>query len=1250
MKSIKRITALILAAAMALSVMTAAVSANYLIPEPMPTPAANHDDEVSTMSLLPLEPLGSDVVRIDRFDGLPEVLKDQPRYSFCLYEAIGEYLYEKGLTDSPEAPYDGVIMCTTGFDDYQEIAWDGVITCPVGNSCTLKVLLNEGDQLNPDGKKFTVTVYVNDSESISASIVHTADDIKSCDSIYDVSLREIFAQTLVDKQLMDSVDGTYDGTITVLNGSTPEEKTLDDVFEYSVYSSNNITARFTNDKTSVLINAYVYLSLDLVTSHFDSDMFTVIQPDESVLPSVGFSSGVSDTSRSIYANRFSNALATTVSIAAQSVTANGEALTLKATADGIDISKLKIYSGIYTDESEITADAEEITSKLFGDGYDIEQQEVEYEMPGGYTYKYTAYTAEVTYAFERTDGTYLVIPGFITLQMSGNSASVSWNNRLVEAAYSGTLLYANPDYEVTRPEDYYYAYVYSVENLEDITGCKILGSYIDYTEDGNGFYSHDISKIKAAYVGRYTKEELETAELTDIKEQLYGDGYEAVFSSENSKVFYDRLGNEYDICVFNFTIVDKYDNVFNTSIASGIRAKEPDEPDDDEPDDPVPSSATYLYVTDVKNADGKYYDMSSVSYADDSYSGDYRTYFILNADGSPVTDETVIPVFTVDEKAKNVFMLNEEGQSVTAKSGETAVKFESGKVIQYEVEAEDLSTESTWVTFVTQQKGPALFVNGANNIDKNEGMPVREVFISSAGGNDHHDIFIANVGDEYLTNIKVTLDATGVVLDDYWTVIDGSTKTLAPFDTVNSSKMSNKAKIRLIPESDEFQPVSGTLTISADGCEDVVIKLIGFVGTPAIQNDSLYTGVKYVPYSSMIMTNSRTKSDMKFSIVSGTLPKGITLRENGELYGMPTESGTFAIVIKAEYVGNPNLCAYASYDLEILDNTDENVEASNYDEEGYEVTSYISKTAYVYYTGIRNGKPVISRVILPNNLFRSVGSYETEFLEFYLNGIKLVQGVDYFAEEGSTIITVFDETFSHVNYTGNSATYTLSAEFRNTNDELKHSSQNINVVYRRDNTGTGYNGYVPPLGSAPMTSGSASGASVSAATSSNAVTCIMNIVDASGSPVSNLALELHSDPQSGVTDGSGALVFNNVGFGRHTLYAKDASGNNTAVREFSLVSGEAASVDGEIVTAEFGKKLLLTVMYDGSSLSILSAQTYVDVDTPAESGETEEDEAEEPAPEAEEAAPVESNPVTAVGIALLPLAVAAATALIFKKR
>ena len=352
MKSIKRITALILAAAMALSVMTAAVSANYLIPEPMPTPAANHDDEVSTMSLLPLEPLGSDVVRIDRFDGLPEVLKDQPRYSFCLYEAIGEYLYEKGLTDSPEAPYDGVIMCTTGFDDYQEIAWDGVITCPVGNSCTLKVLLNEGDQLNPDGKKFTVTVYVNDSESISASIVHTADDIKSCDSIYDVSLREIFAQTLVDKQLMDSVDGTYDGTITVLNGSTPEEKTLDDVFEYSVYSSNNITARFTNDKTSVLINAYVYLSLDLVTSHFDSDMFTVIQPDESVLPSVGFSSGVSDTSRSIYANRFSNALATTVSIAAQSVTANGEALTLKATADGIDISKLKIYSGIYTDESE----------------------------------------------------------------------------------------------------------------------------------------------------------------------------------------------------------------------------------------------------------------------------------------------------------------------------------------------------------------------------------------------------------------------------------------------------------------------------------------------------------------------------------------------------------------------------------------------------------------------------------------------------------------------------------------------------------------------------------------------------------------------------------------------------------------------------------------------------------------------------------------------------------------------------------
>ena len=113
-----------------------------------------------------------------------------------------------------------------------------------------------------------------------------------------------------------------------------------------------------------------------------------------------------------------------------------------------------------------------------------------------------------------------------------------------------------------------------------------------------------------------------------------------------------------------------------------------------------------------------------------------------------------------------------------------------------------------WVTFVTQQTGGAkLFVNGTNDEthkDEATGNPIREVMLTEAYGN-HHDIFFANIGDQEMTGLTVTLtDAQNIALDDYWVI--GDTKTLAPFTTTNKTttygELANVAKIRLVPQKD----------------------------------------------------------------------------------------------------------------------------------------------------------------------------------------------------------------------------------------------------------------------------------------------------------------------------------------------------------------------------------------------------------------------------------------------------------------
>ena len=81
---------------------------------------------------------------------------------------------------------------------------------------------------------------------------------------------------------------------------------------------------------------------------------------------------------------------------------------------------------------------------------------------------------------------------------------------------------------------------------------------------------------------------------------------------------------------------------------------------------------------------------------------------------------------------------------------------------------------------------------------------------------------------------------------------------------------------------------------------------------------------------------------------------------------------------------------------------------------------------------------------ISDQLFVSTGQYG-EFIDFWLNGEKLVEGEDYTKESGSTRITIRRQTFEKKAKRG---TNTLAAEFRVQGDrskELKRTAQNFRL-------------------------------------------------------------------------------------------------------------------------------------------------------------------------------------------------------------
>lgn len=528
---------------------------------------------------------------------------------------------------------------------------------------------------------------------------------------------------------------------------------------------------------------------------------------------------------------------------------------------------------------------------------------------------------------------------------------------------------------------------------------RIRTLYKEYPANGTYYQRFGFAKggdenndlVELAVVGYYaTKAEAVAAKAADIKADLFSDkGYAGDYSGDGIIFSVFAEGEAYHMAV-------RTENGQNTKDSR--------------------NSYTHLNISGAKEFD--YSTIYEVPSEHDSYfKNGYLTVLLMDekTDLSALT-----PMFYADDKA-------------TVYAGSPAVAQESGKSVQdfsegpvhYTVSAEDGENSGEyWVTFAQKTEGAKLFVNAVNGPDGAK----RELFLNSYAGKTH-DIFIANLGNEALTGLKVTLNATNVKLDDYWTTGGNGNDTLAAFNTVETpgykeyGELPNVAKIRIHPDGNGA--INGTLTISADGQEPVVITLSGVAGDPTITTTEIPTGVKYVPYGTMIQTtNMYDWNKLTFSKISGELPSGVTIKPNGEIYGVPQETGSFEFTVRMSNSYSRFRSVTATYTLVVEENTDENVDAST--DAGYEIMTRV---------------PVLTSY--SDQVFEIKGGLP-EFMDFWLDGKKMERDVDYSAEEGSTKITIFNQTFQQAG----SGSHTIAAEFRvdgDVNKDMKKAAQNYTV-------------------------------------------------------------------------------------------------------------------------------------------------------------------------------------------------------------
>lgn len=463
-------------------------------------------------------------------------------------------------------------------------------------------------------------------------------------------------------------------------------------------------------------------------------------------------------------------------------------------------------------------------------------------------------------------------------------------------------------------------------------------------------------------------------------------------------------------------------------------------------------NGTSVWFTGLNDSAGNLMDSYITSPEDDSYSE--NNYITILVDEN--TDLTKLaPIFNTSSGV----VLYTAGNSAPEVSGISVHDFSKGPV-QYTASSEDKENQRNyWLQIVKRVNGTGkLYINSLADRDAetNEKSGViyskREMMLD--GFHDYkHDILLINSGTNVIPGLSVELASDTVQLDEYWTL--NGAKELAGFTTLtktqSNGELPNLAKVRLKVKDGvaEGTEISGTVTVKSAGTALIVLTLSGTVGDPCIVTDVIPEAVKYVPYGTMIQNNNKYSwNRVSYRLIGGSLPGGMRVEPNGEIYGVPTEQGEFTFSVEMQNSNYEFKSSVKDFTLSVLENTDANVDRAT--DTGYDL---LQRVQDIYLNMLGSGE-----LTEDSRTMVSQGVYG-EFVDIYLDGEKLVSGTDYKSESGSTRITIYDQTFQTKG--GSVGTHTLGVEFRNGTGEvkeLKRAAQNYKVTSSGGSSGGGHGG------------------------------------------------------------------------------------------------------------------------------------------------------------------------------------------------
>lgn len=676
----------------------------------------------------------------------------------------------------------------------------------------------------------------------------------------------------------------------------------------------------------------------------------------------------------------------------------------------MEYADLKVYEGKFTSAKEALSGTD-ITDKIFG----VEMNNTD----AGYQIELYEDLWITIVTFDTTGQPTGCLPFMLYLGRKNTENHVSSGN-LFTVSGDNNIIYIT-DRQQNRKRDKYNEVTYTLYKgykAEEVYYLKL--SY--YTEG-----KYNASKVTAAYVGNYSSiEESVRAGGVNIKDELFGNS-KLGFQADYSK------GVDFTIFVGEDSTENQEVYHYKVKAVEGMR-------------EPPLSSNTSVQFLGVVDENGKNIEARVLETNKDSYAeGCYITILV----GRNVKLTKLALKFYAND-----LNLYAEDSSSPEVSGKSYHDYSQG-VVQFTASAENgIGSRNYWVQVVPAGiEGGKLYVNSLadkeakTRVENGITYSIREMYLDGRY-NYVHDILLVNIGEEELPALSAELVSEEVVLDDYWSLtgnssfmgIDTSPVTEEYF-YLSYGNLWNQAKLRIRAREGmaDGRDITGTLTIKSGENILMVLTLTGTVGDPSITTKEIPQAVKYVPYGTMIQNNNKYQwNTVSYSYIGGTLPGGMEIRPNGELYGVPTETGTFTFTVRMDNSYDDFSSSERTFTLTVIENTDGNVESAT--DQGYYLTERIQN---------------ISMNSNQDQTMVSEGVFD-EFVDLFLDGEKLVKGVDYDAESGSTRITIRGQTLKKSNTPGK---HTLGIEFRTKDtNTLKRAAQNYEITKKSGGSSSGGSG------------------------------------------------------------------------------------------------------------------------------------------------------------------------------------------------